>query len=209
MRRFSGLLLMLAIWASSSVVMADALQDTLDLTVKAEAGDVAAQFSVGTAYDSGHGVAQNLLKAAMWYERAAKQGHGDAQFNLAVLYHEGEGVHQDYRQAIYWYQQAAADGMPEAYNNLGLMYANGLGVEQDYSKAYAHFKAAAQKKFTDGQYNLGLLYQSGLGTGQNLLLAFELYARAKGNHPDAALAYQALSEQLTPQQRTTALSGLN
>ena len=99
--------------------------------------------------------------------------------------------------------------MPEASNNLGLMYINGQGVDQDYAKAFASFERAAQKKFADAQYNLGLLYQMGLGTRQDLLLAFEMFARAKGKHPDAAEAYQLLFEQLTPQQRSTALSSLN
>ena len=209
MRYRFNLALVVWLWLLPTVLMADPQQDIADLSVRADAGEAAAQFSLGTAYDSGHGVKQDMLKAALWYERAAKQSHVDAQFNLAVLYDEGEGVRQDYRQSVYWYQQAADQGMPEANNNLGLMYASGRGVDQDYERAYACFKVAAQKHFTDSQYNLGLLYQSGLGTQQDLLLALELFARAKGGHPGAAQAYELLFEQLSPQQRKTALSGLN
>lgn len=185
-----------------------ALAEVVQLFEKATAGDAAAQFSLGTAYDSGHGVQADPLKAALWYEKAAKQNHVDAQFNLAVLYDEGTGVRQDFRQAVYWYEQAASQEMAEASNNLGLMYAHGHGVERDYEKAYGYFKKAADMKFSDALYNLGLLHQEGMGTNKDLLQAFALFAQARADNGSAAKAYERLAEHLTPQEQTTALTGL-
>ena len=171
----------------SLLALAEPMADVAELIPEAEAGDAQAQFSLGTAYDSGYGVDKDLLQAAIWYEKAAKQGHVEAQFNLASLYDEGAGVRQDVRQAIYWYEHAANQGMPAANNNLGLLYASGQLIDQDYEKAFGYFKKAAQ----------------------DLLQAFALFARAKQHHPAAGQAYQLLFDKLTPHERKTALSGLN
>jgi FimV-like protein len=58
-------------------------------------------------YYTGHGVSQDYLAAARWYQRAARRGHGDAQSNLAALYINGYGVPQDHMMAYAWFNQAA------------------------------------------------------------------------------------------------------
>ena len=44
----------------------------------AEQGHVEAQFNLGVMYFHGDGVAQNDAAAAIWFRKAAEQGHGDA-----------------------------------------------------------------------------------------------------------------------------------
>src|SRR5262245_36439526 len=65
-----------------------------------------AQFYLGTCYDSGRGVTQDLGQAMRWYRAAAENGYPPAQYNLGFSYREGNGVPQDLTQAIYWYTQA-------------------------------------------------------------------------------------------------------
>lgn len=54
------------------------------LTEKAEAGDVQAQRDLAASYASGDGVEQDYAKAAIWYTKAAEQGHPDGQFFLGL-----------------------------------------------------------------------------------------------------------------------------
>lgn len=192
----------------ATAALADAQVDIQQLRVKAAAGDRAAQFSLGTAYDSGYGVKADQMQAAVWFEKAARQGHVDAQFNLGVLYDEGAGVRQDARQALYWYKRAADKGMAEASNNLGLLYARGEGVPQDLPLALKYFRQAADDKFADALYNLGLMYQQGFGVQKNPGRAYALFAQARLFHEAAAMAYHALAQQLTAEERNAALAGL-
>jgi hypothetical protein len=95
-------------------------------------------------YREGQGLPRDDEQAALWYRRAAEQGHAAAQNNLARLYDDGEGVPLDDAEAARWYAMAANQGMPVAQNNLGLMYANGEGVERDPFLAYVWLGIAAK-----------------------------------------------------------------
>ena len=53
--------------------------------VLAEQGSAEAQFSLGVAYDTGQGVAQDSAEALRWYRLAADQGHASAQFNVGTV----------------------------------------------------------------------------------------------------------------------------
>ncbi|MEM7047457.1 MAG: hypothetical protein AAF442_07410 [Pseudomonadota bacterium] len=82
-----------------------------------------AQYDLALAYADSLGVEQSDAQAALWYERAAKNGHIDAQFNLATLYRTGgNGVPQDWGKAIQWFQAAAEQGDAGAQYSLGLTY---------------------------------------------------------------------------------------
>ena len=50
-------------------------------------------------YEFGHGVPQDYVKAALWYQKAADQGNADAQSFLGQMYEDGKGVPQDYVKA--------------------------------------------------------------------------------------------------------------
>lgn len=155
----------------------------------AEAGDSGAQFSLGTAYDSGFGVEQAPEKAAFWYTKAAQQGHRDAQFNLATLYEEGLGVTRNRLSAIHWYRRAAAKGSIGAQSNLGRLLAT--DKPPDYQGALFWFKQAAGAGHMEAKHNLGLLYLNGLGTEASLEKAKALFEEIQADYPPAA---QALTE---------------
>ncbi|MDZ4735019.1 MAG: hypothetical protein SGJ07_01605, partial [Rhodospirillaceae bacterium] len=56
-----------------------------DFELSANAGDAASQFMMGEMYAQGDGVAQNYVKAHMWYNMAASWGHDRANQARARL----------------------------------------------------------------------------------------------------------------------------
>lgn len=109
----------------------------------AEQGDPVAQYNLGASYEGGHGVPQDLAKAAMWYRKAAEQGYAVAQYDLGAMYSRGRGVPQDYAQAAYWWRKAAEQNYADAQFYLGWLYAIGQGVRQNNAEAYFWYMLAA------------------------------------------------------------------
>ena len=72
----------------------------------AEAGDSAAENSLGVYYQLGLGVEQNDMEAVKWFRLAANQSNGEAQFNLGEMYEQGRGVEQNLSIAISWYKKS-------------------------------------------------------------------------------------------------------
>lgn len=112
-------------------------------TAQAEAGDLAAQLSLGTLYDLGQGTPRDPVAAYAWYQRAAAAGLPDAEFNVAAMCDSGDGVRRDTAQAALWYGRAAAHGNRRAQYNLGQLYAAGDGVPRNPEQAEAWFRIAA------------------------------------------------------------------
>ena len=103
------------------------VQETDALRARAEAGDVEAQFVLGSMYEFGRGVPEDDVEAVRWYRLAADQGDADAQYRLGVNYDDGEGVPEDDVEAVRWFRLAAAQGVAAAQTTLGVMYATGEG----------------------------------------------------------------------------------
>lgn len=101
----------------------------------AESGNATAQYSLGTLYAEGKGVAHNDATAFAWFQKAAEQGNAEAQFDLGASYASGIGVAKSFPDAAKWFRRAADQGMPFAQLNLGLLYAAGNGVPQDNIEA--------------------------------------------------------------------------
>ena len=74
---------------------------------QAEAGDARAQAYVGEIFEKGLGTAPDYVKAAEWYEKAAKQEDRQAQANLGYLVEQGLGVPKDALRAMNLYRRAA------------------------------------------------------------------------------------------------------
>ncbi|MBO4311673.1 MAG: sel1 repeat family protein [Desulfovibrionaceae bacterium] len=90
-----------------------------------EPENAAEQLALGEKYYSGRGVLQNLAKAALWYQKAAAQGHPEAQCRLGEMYENGHGVPKDLAAAAEWYKRSAEQGHAKAQNHLGCMHCNG------------------------------------------------------------------------------------
>lgn len=127
------------------------------LLIKARAGDVRAQFSVGSAYDWGRGAPRDGAQVKKWYLLAAEGGLAEAQNSLGSVL-EAE---KSYSEAFHWYQQAAAQGLALATNNLGQLYDTGRGVTQDRQKAFELYSKAGDQGDPLAMWNIATLYGSG------------------------------------------------
>lgn len=91
-----------------------------DLAMKAaQGGHRLAMYDLAVYYvddaENGNGdPAQNMARAASWFEKAAEFGMTDAQFNIATLYEQGNGVPSDAAEAYVWYTIAGNQGDQES-----------------------------------------------------------------------------------------------
>ena len=124
----------------------------------AKSGDTEAQFKLGSAYDSGHGVGRNGKEALKWYTKAAEAGHAEAQNSLGSIYQ----AEKQFKLAYEWYKKAEKQNHSLAINNLGYLHDLGLGVPQDRQKAYELYQRSANLGWGEAMFNIGQM----LGSGQ-------------------------------------------
>lgn len=157
------------------------------LTAAAKTGDPLALFEIGARFTEGRGVANDLSKAAVWYQHAADRGFAPAQYRLANLYEKGTGVERDIPKAKALYQQAADAGNASAMHNLAVLYASGADGTPDFTKAAEWFTKAAELGVSDSQFNLAVLFARGNGVSQDLESSYKWFAiAAKDGDKDAA-----------------------
>ena len=144
----------------------------------AEQGHAEAQYSLGSMYFLGKGLATDHKKAVKWYTLAAEQGYSAAQALLGAMYREELGVAQDYKQALKWTTLAADQEHETAQYDLGFMYASGQGVNQDYKQAIKWYTLSAEQGYSIAQHNLGGMYNKGEGIPQDYEIAFKWYTLA-------------------------------
>lgn len=117
----------------------------------AAAGDARAQFMMGTIYEQGLGVRQDLPAAARWYRKSAEGGNPSAQYNLGVFYQFGKGVPRDPAEAARWLRAAAEQGHGRAQNNLSTFYFTGIGVPRDAVEAWKWLTLSAEDLKGEGR----------------------------------------------------------
>ncbi len=76
----SMLLLFWAMLLWADAVYSDALR------LKAEQGDMEAQYQLAICYQTGSGIEEDREAAHIWFTRAATQGHVEAEFILNSLF---------------------------------------------------------------------------------------------------------------------------
>lgn len=169
-----------------------------DLIARAEAGDVAAQFELGTRYAEGAAGGRNYELAAQWYDRAAQQGHAVAQYRLASLYEKGLGVDKSLQRAKDLYERAAENGNVRAMHNLGVLAAEGDDGKPNYTSAALWFGKAAEYGIRDSQFNLAVLLARGLGVPKDLVKSYTWFAIvAAAGDADAARKRDEVAARLT------------
>jgi TonB family protein len=131
----------------------------------AEAGDVEAQYLLGSLYDSGKGGVKNPEAALNWYRKAADQGHATAQYKVGMAYLKGDGgVQQDYALAGKLLLQSATHGNMEAAYEIGELYYKGQGLSEDDAQAAVWLRRAAERGFNrQAEARLAELYREGRG----------------------------------------------
>ncbi|MEJ0025847.1 MAG: tetratricopeptide repeat protein [Rhizomicrobium sp.] len=152
------------------------------LTARAEAGDAAAELTVGLRYlEDGR---PDAAQAFHWIALAAVHGQPVAQYRLARLYANGTGTARDDRRALHWYEAAALQGNRKAMHDLAVAYAQGRGTAKNPAEAARWFSRAAGYGYVDSEFDLAILYERGEGVPQSLLNAYKWYAVA-GRQGDA------------------------
>lgn len=174
MNLISKYIFTLIILAFSAVTSAEKL-NVEELEKKALAGDVKAQFKLGSMYDTGNGVERNRNNAEKWYLLAAKNGYAEAQNSLG----SGYQAEKRYEEARKWYEKAVKQGHPMATNSLGLLYDLGLGVPQSRQKGFEYYIKAASLGWAEAMWNIANMYGSGQLGEKNLYKACIWSFRAK------------------------------
>jgi uncharacterized protein len=147
---------------------------------KANAGDVIAQFSLGSIlYYGGNDTAQ----AEEWFRKAAAQGYAPAEFQIGQLYDFGFVVEQDDAQALAWYRKAAEHGSAAGQRTVGEFYQKGRAGAADPSEAARWYRRAADGDDLLAQYALGQLYFTGNGVMRDYVTAYVWFMVAAGQTP--------------------------
>lgn len=186
-------LLLLTAVVASSAVQSQTNVSFPELAKRAAAGDAAAEFEVGRAYEDGKGVQQNDDLAVQWFRKAAEQGNARAQNSLGVMYSLGRGVQRNRQEAVRWYRKAAKQGLSEGLYNVAISYFNGEGVGEDMTAAYAWMLAAQARGDTqagdalphiteelrghleEGKLRLAEMYAKGVDLPQDFAAAAGIY----------------------------------
>ena len=84
----------------------------------ADGPDKVAQYYLGTMYQQGIFVKEDLAAAIGWYKKSADQGYADAKNAMGLAYLNGVGVAKDKDTAKAWFEKAAANGNEEAAKSL-------------------------------------------------------------------------------------------
>jgi|SRR5579862_1266483 len=156
--------------------------DVPALLAKANAGDLDAQFTLGSYLSDQMWASPD---AQRWLRSAADKGHARAQDRVGSLYAAGRGVKQDYKEAQRWYQMAEKSGLPLSRYHLGLLEWQGSLGPRSLERAYAWCEKAADglleqsnKGDIDATLALAWMYQEGMGKVQDHKKALDLYQDA-------------------------------
>jgi hypothetical protein len=144
-----------------------------EIKAKADAGDAAAQFKLGSLYANGDGVKRDTRTAANYYRLAADQGNTAAQIALGELYETGLGVTRDEAEAVRWYRKAADQGSPAGQYALAVMYLMGTGVAQNDAEALKWYRASADQGYALALFHLGMRYKNGQGVTADPVEAYK------------------------------------
>lgn len=144
-----------------------------------EAGDAEAQFQLAMALSLGKdGEAEDRKEAAVWFEKAAKQGHAEAAYSMAICFLRGLGVPKDAAAGVAWYRKAADLGDKKAQYYYGACLAAGSGVKADEKASAEWYRKSAEQGFAPAQYQIGFCLQKGIGVPSDPVAAVEWYQKA-------------------------------
>lgn len=182
--------------------------------ILAEVGNTQAQLKLGLIYDHGDETVRDPAKALSWYRKAADHGHADAQCILGLKYYKGRHVGVDYIEAAHYFLLAADQGNADAQLFLAMMFESGQGVPQNIEAAFSLYKKSSLQGNALAQFSLGMLYEQGaqaafgstaIPADRARAVACYRIASASGNLA-ARGYYEALADQLSPEDRQTAES---
>lgn len=97
------------------------VMDIQSLSQAAKAGQAGAQFYLGTKYEYGKDVKQDIKQAFVWYKAAADQGLASAQLNVGRMLIDGKGTSKNEALGRQYLEKAASRGDNRASFNLALL----------------------------------------------------------------------------------------
>jgi TPR repeat protein len=109
---------------------------------------------IGSMYERGVGVPQDVAQAIQWYARGEQADSAAAMRAMGALYESGTGVAQDYAQARRRYEAASQRGDGEASRRLASMLERGLGGAADLARARQYYQRAVQQGHAEAQADL-------------------------------------------------------
>lgn len=108
--------------------------------------DVEAAHDLAIIYEYGrYSVPTDVVAAAVYFEKAAAQGHVEAMAEIALCYELGCGVEASDETALDWYMKAATAGHVTAKYAVGEAFEEARGVPQSDEEACLwYYKAAVE-----------------------------------------------------------------
>jgi Sel1 repeat len=100
--------------AVSSALRNLSRHEIVGLRRRAAYGDDSAALLLGMAYETGHLVPQNCIKAREWVTESANEGNAAAQYNLGLRYRQGDGEPVNQEVGAQWLRKAAAQKYSQA-----------------------------------------------------------------------------------------------
>jgi TPR repeat protein len=142
-------------FAPDSAELEAARQAFTEAKLKAESGDLDAQYELSRRLEDGEGTKVDLEDAVRWARRAAEKGHAESQYRLGVYLAKGEGVMPDPKEAYSWFRKSAAQGDPYAERAVALSLLEGNGVKADPIEAKQWLLRAAEHDQPQAQWEVG------------------------------------------------------
>lgn len=160
------------------------------LTLAAEQGHPDAARLLAGRYAHGAGVAQDDVRAAAWFDRAARHDDPLSMAAMGFLYAAGRGVEQNWESALWWWRRAEGR-TPFAARFLADAYVCGAGVREDRQRALEAYKRSADTEPSAGM-QLGYMYLRGCA-GPDEKAAVSAFRRAADQgFPEAQIELSVL-----------------
>lgn len=129
----------------------------------ADQGYSAAQFSLGSLYESGNGVQMDLVHAVKYYRQAAIQGHKQAEQQLAACYRMCLQYGLQPEGFVEWMQGKANEGDVNALYGMGCYLKSNGGAQSNTAEAISYMQQAAHFGHSGAQLEMARML---IGGGQ-------------------------------------------
>ncbi len=121
----------------------------------AHKGNPLAQYKLGTFYECGISVKNDVEEAKKWYEKASLKGHKPAANRLIYLQVEQQG----YKSSLHseWLKKIKEEASKKNIHSiiiLGQLYHRGLGVKKNYTTAINLLNKAISKGHSEIDYEI-------------------------------------------------------
>ena len=161
--------------------------------------EAAAIYNIGTLFERGIGVEEDMETAFDWYLRAATYGSVNAQNVMGIFHEQGISTDRNALEAILWYRfvhicfltqdnqltyisvefsKSALGGHPHAQYNLARCYSQAIGVDRRSDLAMVWFQFSADQNHTLAMMSLAVSHENSIGVERDWVTARNWYLSA-------------------------------